>query len=299
MGQINALQRRVEVAQQGLALFEDETRGTGARLNEAFGRIEDVLREKDFQLVRREIEVQRLTRENAQARMLLETLLETLEQRRLPSLKPIIEEFEQKLAASAALNGVGDPPAGSDDGQGPMVGESEPETKAEPVAQPVYAAMGGGAAMAYASVFMPEPERTSPLSLVVSNPAEETPTPMTAFADPAGDMTVTIAAPLTAEPMSAEPESVAPQAVEPEVLDLPESSIYEPAPEFIYPSQAAEDDVVADARETLKSRGGKGASMALLADEQRRYAYKVWLGPIMIGVGALGPLALVLARISH
>lgn len=294
MGQINALQRRVEVAQQGLALFEDETRGTGARLSEAFGRIEDVLREKDFQLVRREIELQRLTRENAQARMLLETLLETLEQRRLPSLQPIIEEFEKKLAASAALNGVGDPPSDSGEGPGPT---AEPES--EPVAQPVYAAAMGGAASAvsYAPVFEPERTPAAPLALVVSNPAappSDAPTPMTAFADPAGDMTVTIAAPQFMAPPTAEPEPA-----EPEVLELTESAVYEPAPSFASTVFQPDEDVVVKVRETPKTGDGKGASMALLADEQRRYAYKVWLGPIMIGIGALGPLALVLARISH
>jgi len=306
MGQINALQRRVEVAQQGLALFEDETRGTGARLTEAFGRIEDVLREKDFQLVRREIELQRLTRENSQARMLLETLLETLEQRRLPSLQPIIEEFEKKLAASAALNGVGGPPSAS--GEEP---DAAPEP--EPVAQPVYAtAMGGVAsAVAYAPAFEATSAPASPLALVVSNPAvqpSDAQAPMTAFADPAGDMTVTVAAPQFVEPPMADPEPM-----EPEVLELtessvyePEAAVYEPAPPVFEPAPIAggaavdpNEELVAEARETLRARDGRGSSAAFLADEQRRYAYKIWLGPIMIGIGALGPLALVLARISH
>ena len=305
MGQINALQRRVEVAQQGLALFEDETRGTGARLNEAFGRIEDVLRDKDFQLVRREIELQRLTRENAQARMLLETLLETLEQRRLPSLQPIIEEFEKKLAASAALNGVGDPPP--DSGEGPA---ATPEP--EPVAQPLYAAAMGGvaSAVAYAPAFEAATAPAAPLALVVSNPAvqpSDAPTPMTAFADPAGDMTVTIAA-----PQFAEPPMPGPEPMEPEVLELTESSVYEPeapvyepAPPVFEPAPELgaavhpNDELVTEAREALRAREGRGSGPAYLADEQRRYAYKIWLGPIMIGIGALGPLALVLARISH
>ncbi len=43
----------------------------------------------------------------------------------------------------------------------------------------------------------------------------------------------------------------------------------------------------------------KLSGAALLANEQRRYAYKVWLGPIMIAICALGPLALVIAGISH
>jgi hypothetical protein len=287
MGQLNALQRRVEVAQQGLALFEDETRGAGARLAEAFGRIEEVLREKDFQLVRREIEVQRLTRENAQAKMLLETLLETLEQRRLPSLKPIIEEFERKLAASAALNGDadGDKAAGAS-------GEMKPE--AQPAASPVYASMGAGSAPADAPAWTPETQfQPSPLAPVTSNPAEEAPTPVAAFADPAGDMTVTIAA------RQAEAAAGEPAAAEREVLQLTEASVYDPAPGFLRAPEEPAPDIVAEARETLKLRDGKGGGIALLADEQRRYAYKVWIGPIMIAVGALGPLALVLARISH
>jgi hypothetical protein len=293
MGQLNALQRRVEVAQQGLALFEDETRGAGARLSEAFGRIEEVLRDKDFQLVRRELEVQRLTRENAQAKMLLETLLETLEQRQLPSLKPIIEEFERKLAASAALHAAdgdaGD--ADADKGAGAS-GEMEPEV--QPGAPPVYAAMGAGSAPAYAPAWTPEAQfQPSPPALIASNPTDDAPTPVAAFADPAGDMTVTIAAP---QPAAAEGE---PAAAEREVLQLTEASVYDPAPEFLRGPEESTPDIVAEARETLRLRDGKGGGVALLADEQRRYAYKVWIGPIMIAVGTLGPLALVLARISH
>jgi hypothetical protein len=287
MGTIHALQRRVEVAQQGLALFDEETRGTGARLSDAFGRIEDVLREKDFQLVRRELEVQRLTRENAQARMLLETLLETVEQRKLTSLREVIEQFERKLAASAAVNGKAEPAAdaGSDAtaGEGaeaaPDPAPAQPEAEPEPAQADVEPA---GIGLTLAELMAGEPVQPTP------SPTPVPSAPVAAFADPASD--VTVAVPLAAPEPSVEPAAE-------EAVEEPEAEVLPPAAVArVVPVLDANEELIADARAQLRSRKG-GAR--LMEEEQRRYAYKVWLGPILIGIGALGPLALVLARISH
>ncbi len=296
MGTIHALQRRVEVAQQGLALFEEETRGTGARLTDAFGRIEDVLREKDFQLVRRELEVQRLARENAQARMLLETLLETVEQRKLPSLREVIEQFERKLAASTALNGGGEPPAES----GPDIPAHEPPAEAQsaraesavetatPLTLAEFMAAEAGAKPASA-----EPVELAPAPAVaVAAEPVPAPAPLAAFADPAGDMTVTI--PVAEE--AVQPDDDGDHDAEDDVSE-PQAEFLPPAAVVrVQPAVDPNEELIADARAQLRSRRG-GAR--LIEEEQRRYAYKVWLGPILIGVGALGPLALVLARIAH
>jgi hypothetical protein len=115
-------------------------------------------------------------------------------------------------------------------------------------------------------------------------PAPASPAPVAAFADPACDVTVTLPEP-SVEP-AAEDEAEEPEA---EILPPAAAARVTPAPD-------ANEELIADARAQLRSRKG-GAR--LIEEEQRRYAYKVWLGPILIGVGALGPLALVLARISH
>lgn len=284
MGQIHVLQRRVEVAQQGLAMFEDEARGAGAKLTDAFGRIEDVLREKDFQLVRRELEVQRLSRENAQARMLLETLLETVEQRKPTSLREVIEEFERRLAACTALNGAAEPTS-----------EGNAEAPAEEPASPARAAPAEAA---------PESEPAAGFTLaelMAAEPAEPAPptpapvpppSPLAAFADPAGHATFTVAAtPPEAPPAEAPAEAAEDVPEEPAAEILPPGAVVRAMPDF-----DANEELIADARAHLRSRKG-GAR--LMEEEQRRYAYKIWLGPILLGAGTLGPLALVLASIAH
>lgn len=292
MGTIHALQRRVEVAQQGLTLFEDEARGAGARLSDAFGRIEEVLRDKDFQLVRRELEVQRLTRENAQARMLLETLLETVEQRKLPALREVIEEFERKLAASAALQDASDPAAG------------EPENEAQTSAAETATAEPAPENAATVQPSAPEPAEIAPspgpailafpTALAASAP------PLAAYADPGGDdvtvaMSVAVAEPAERE----EPVERQEESLDPEEVEEPAAVVLPPVPAAARAEVALDpnEELIADARAQLRSR--KGGAARLLEEEERRYSYKVWLGPIMIGVGALGPLALVLARLAH
>ena len=284
MGTIHALQRRVEVAQQGLTMFEEEARGTGARLGDAFGRIEEVLRDKDFQLVRRELEVQRLTRENAQARMLLETLLETVEQHKAPSLRAVIEEFERKLAASAALHPARAPLAEADPADAP---EAE-----EPSSEPAEAAATPQPAPRLEPDPEPQPE-AEPEKEPGRAAAPEVPqaAAFAAFADPAGDSTVTLA------PLAAAPQGYALTTLEQARFDEPEAEIIPPGALSAAERTAdPNEELIADARAHLRQRRG-GAR--LMEEEQRRYAYKVWLGPILLGVGALGPLALVLARISH
>lgn len=289
MGTIHALQRRVEVAQQGLTMFEEEARGTGARLGDAFGRIEEVLRDKDFQLVRRELEVQRLTRENAQARMLLETLLETVEQHKAPSLRAIIEEFERKLAASAALHPARAPLAEGDSADGPSAAGAEAEAAPEPEPESELEEPAESASAA-------EPEPAAPAAPPVPPPppiaaAVAAAATFSAFADPAADSPVTLA------PLAPAPVSQALTTLERTRFEEPEAEIIPPGA-LSAAERAADpnDELIADARANLRQRRG-GAR--LMEEEQRRYAYKVWLGPILLGVGALGPLALVLARISH